>query len=304
MKLNSSNANEEINAISDEKIFIWPSVDVIIPTFNDTKRLMVCLDALLHQTYNRDLIKIIVVNNNEKDSFISNGNDFVVIKENKPGSYAARNKGISYTCGEIVAFTDSDCIPDNKWLEKGIAELIRTDKDRIAGRIVLFPKYETPNWIECYEKAFGFNQARSVSRGGGVTANLFVRRSVFGKVGVFDDSYFSGGDSEWNKRATAAGYSIGYAADAVVMHPCRRSVHELNKKTRRVAGAKLSRRQVRTYINWRTFVPPVILLKRINHIEDLSKYDKFRAMMVCYYLKIYRAYFEILLKTNITNLER
>ncbi|MEQ8961723.1 MAG: glycosyltransferase family A protein, partial [Coleofasciculus sp. C2-GNP5-27] len=59
--------------------------------------------------------------------------------ESTPGSYAARNKGISLAKGEVIAFTDADCIPDAKWLESGLHRLLTIpDCGLVAGRVELF----------------------------------------------------------------------------------------------------------------------------------------------------------------------
>jgi glycosyltransferase involved in cell wall biosynthesis len=47
-----------------------------------------------------------------------------LIVEPRLGSYAARNRGLSVAGGDILAFTDSDCIPDPDWLTEGVSALV------------------------------------------------------------------------------------------------------------------------------------------------------------------------------------
>ncbi len=101
-----------------------PFVSVIIPTYHDWERLgYVCTNALFKkQTYPKDHFEAIIINNAPEDSSpeFNLPDNFKIISESKPGSYAARNKGVSVARGEIIAFTDSDCIPCPDWIEQGV----------------------------------------------------------------------------------------------------------------------------------------------------------------------------------------
>ena len=66
--------------------------------------------------------EIIIVNNGALEDVERIVNQYPqcrYVYEATPGSYAARNAGIAHAKGEIVAFTDTDCIPSPNWLEKG-----------------------------------------------------------------------------------------------------------------------------------------------------------------------------------------
>ena len=46
------------------------------------------------------------------------GTDGGLLAESKQSAYAARNRGLEEAKGEIIAFTDSDCVPGKDWLQK------------------------------------------------------------------------------------------------------------------------------------------------------------------------------------------
>lgn len=97
-------------------------VSVIIPVLNDSERLKLCLEALEHQTYPKKLYEVIVVDNGSDQSIgsvVSKFTQATATAESHPGSYVARNKGILIAQGDIIAFTDADCIPALDWIEKG-----------------------------------------------------------------------------------------------------------------------------------------------------------------------------------------
>ena len=228
-----------------------PFVSVIIPVFDDAERLIRCLHALHDQTYDADRYEVLVVDNGSREDIAGACNSFARVRcldEALPGSYAARNKGIACSSAEILAFTDADCLPHRDWLENGVVRLLRSPRCSIVGGSVLvFPKDPSRRTsAELYESAFAFPQRRRIEEEHwGVTANLFVHRSVMRAVGPFDGRMRSGGDAEWCRRAHGAGHRIVYAEDVRVDHPARSSVVELLAKARRVGGgARVARQEV------------------------------------------------------------
>lgn len=217
-----------------------PFVSVIIPVYNDSERLQTCLNALENQTYPKSMYEIIVVDNGSDENIESLVNQYSQVTlyfESKRGSYAARNKGLSKAKGDIIAFTDSDCIPAPDWIEKGVANLLRVPNcGLIAGKINIFFKNRgKPTAVELYESVAAFPQRYYVkAMRFGATANLFTFRSVIEHVGNFYDELKAGGDIEWGRRVASSGYKLVYADDACVAHPARHSLKELYKKHIRV----------------------------------------------------------------------
>ncbi len=219
-----------------------PFISVIIPVFNDAQRLEKCLDSLENQTFPKDRYEIIIVDNAstvDLKGLVNRYKNCHYLYEAKPGSYAARNKGLSSATGEIIAFTDSDCIPATDWIEKGVLALLEHPEcGFIGGAIRLF--YNNPDYltgVEIYESLKGFPQQHYIERENfGATANVFTYRKVIDTVGLFNDKLKSGGDSEWGKRVASAGYQLVYANEVEVGHPARSTYLECYRKTVRVMG--------------------------------------------------------------------
>lgn len=212
------------------------TISVIIPTYKDWERLIYCIEALENQHYPSVRYEVIVVNN-EKHNEVPDGillPDFVtVVHEPRPGSYAARNKGAQVASGDFLAFTDSDCIPDKRWLIN--AERIFSEKKcgLLGGVVNIFKAEGGSKQVYIFEKYRAFKQNITVPKGYSVTANLFVRREIFERLEGFNSSIKSGGDFEFTKRAVDSGYSLEYGDDVVVLHPARRSLKKLLQKQRR-----------------------------------------------------------------------
>ena len=97
-----------------------PFVSVVIPVYNDSVRLKTCLQALEAQTYPKEVYEVIVVDNGSDESIEPVVAEFPQARasyETHPGSYAARNKGVSISRGEVLAFTDLDDILAPDWIE-------------------------------------------------------------------------------------------------------------------------------------------------------------------------------------------
>ena len=234
--------DSELEAISE-------FVSIIIPVFNDSERLRLCLESLQNQVYPDNQYEIIVVDNASQENIKAVTEEFsrvVYTYEGMPGAYVARNKGFNLAKGDIIAFTDSDCLPEADWLEKGVKALLsQPNCGLVAGKIQLFFKdAQHPTAVELYESVTAFKQKKYVELNHwGATANVFTYRSVIDKVGTFDSTLKSGGDVEWGQRIFAAGYTQVYAEDCIVRHPARHSFQQLSKKMARVAGGRHDLRQ-------------------------------------------------------------
>jgi glycosyltransferase involved in cell wall biosynthesis len=211
-------------------------VSVIIPHYEDLEGLRKCLAALDAQTYSRSGFEIVVGDNNSPcgpqavEAVIAGRAKLVVVTER--GAGPARNGAVTESSGEILAFTDSDCVPEPQWLSAGLAAL--ADYDFVGGRVdVLVDDPEHPTPAEAFERVFAFNfEDYILKKGFTGSGNMFVARKIFDHVGGFRVGVSE--DAEWSFRARAMGYRLGYAPDAAIGHPARRSWAELKAKTRRI----------------------------------------------------------------------
>src|SRR3954467_928936 len=221
---------------------VKPFVSVIIPVYNDGERLRICLTALSRQTYGTSLFEVIVVDNGSKVSPepIVAGVPFAKLTtETRPGSYCARNPGLTLAKGELLAFTDADCVPRPDWLDKGVAAFLREpNAGLVGGRIqVFFKNPEKPTFVEVYESVRAFPQHDYIHEHRyGATANMITSRAVMDRVGKFNDVLKSSGDKDFGNRVDKAGLKLIYADDATVEHPARNSWKELYNKTARLAA--------------------------------------------------------------------
>lgn len=220
-----------------------PPVSVIVPFYGDElPRLQRLLDSLAQQDYPGP-VELIVVDNNEQVRVPATAVNGRLLHEPEPGSYVARNAALKAATGEIVAFTDSDCVCTPQWLSRGVTALLRDPGVGVVGGGVLplTAGRSGPSLTERYDAFFHMRQAHYVTNMGfAATANCLARRTLFDEVGHFDTRFRSGGDRAWCGKVLDAGYRLAFCAEAAVLHDARR-LDGLVLKSRRLAGQEWSR---------------------------------------------------------------
>src|SRR5438477_13199211 len=99
---------------------------VIVCSFNGSRTIGECLQAILHQTTPLDSYEIIVVDDGSTDGlsqivttlFSSRTHCHLIRFEHNRGLSAARNAGWRAACGAIVLYIDDDAVPDPDWIEQ------------------------------------------------------------------------------------------------------------------------------------------------------------------------------------------
>jgi len=267
-------------------------VSVIIPTYRDWDRLDLCLKALGKQSFPSNNFEVIIVNNDPNDLIPGDLaiKGWEMIEERKPGSYAARNAGIMKTRGVILAFTDSDCIPDKDWLLEGVRKLESSGLSRVGGKIDLFQPKNGSRSAFIYERYFAFQQERNVRVfKKSVTGNFFAKKCLFDKYGDFDEGLMSGGDFFWNLKVSEKGEKIGFAELAIINHPSRDSIAKITSKKKRTISGYYKE----TYSKFKYGKQLLVLFKRvmppmfrISYIKFESTSDYFHVLMIRWYVEL------------------
>ena len=282
--------------MADVNLSPKPYVTVIIPVYNQWDKLWLCLQALEQQTYPQEQIKILVIDNNPTDvarTLPDSKLNITLLQQPKPGSYAARNLGITNAQGDVLAFTDSDCIPHPNWILEGITTMVNFQVPRVGGRVEVIFNSSTPKIVELYDSLFSFPQEQLVSQGTAVTANVFIKKHLFSQVGLFDETLLSGGDSQWGRRAQNLGYPIVYAPEAMIQHPARSTLKELLIKTRRISAGVLWNPPSFWFL--RGFHPPVDQILQICEQQTFGVTEKLGLLVLAYLVKLTKTWHRTLL---------
>src|SRR5689334_17038360 len=122
-----------------------PPVSIVIPVRNESRRIGRCLDALRDQSFPASQYEIIVVDDGSDDdsAAVAAGRGAHVIRQGKKGAAAARNRGIQEAQGDVILFTDADCVADREWVERLSLPLREQAASGAVGRCFSNQK----NWV-------------------------------------------------------------------------------------------------------------------------------------------------------------
>jgi len=213
-----------------------PSTSVVIAVLDARRTLPRCLGALAALDPAPD--EIILVDNDSTDGsldilreWVEQRANAVLLQEPHRGASAARNRGSTAAGGEIIAFTDSDCVPQPDWLRHLTAPFGDAAVGAVAGAVVAAAfdgMLETFNGLYTLRSPEGSGRHTRLTAwtGGFPTANLAIRKELFDRIGGFDESIgIYGEDYDLCAGVYAAGKQIAYDSAARVAHHHRVNLH-------------------------------------------------------------------------------
>jgi glycosyltransferase involved in cell wall biosynthesis len=195
---------------------------VVIAAYNAEKTIGACLESIVSQKPGFDF-EIIVVDDGSRDGTVAVAKSFPktrVLEQKHAGPAVGRNRGARSALGEIVVFTDSDCVLERNWLKEmvkpfgnrevaGVQGTYRTGQKELVARIVQLEIEKN------HEKMAGEKFIDIMA-----TYSAAYRRKVFLEFNGFDISFpiASGEDTDFSFRVHEAGYRMVFNPRAVVFH--------------------------------------------------------------------------------------
>ena len=255
-----------------------PIATVAVCTRDRPEDLQRCLEALMRLP--DDGQEYLVIDNcpatDATQELVKNYPQVRYVREDVPGSSAARNRALREAKQEFVAFTDDDAVPDRNWLRS----LLRNFSDPrvmcVTGLVMpLELETEAQEWFERYSphgRGFGrvvFDGAHSnplIVNLVGVSASMALRKSAIDFIGWFDEDLgagtptVGGEDCELFARILRSGYRIVYEPRALSWHRHRRTWEEL-RKTLQGYGVGVYAFWTRMFVVNREFSVPLLALK-------------------------------------------
>lgn len=176
-------------------------ISVIIPVFNGGKYISEALESVLAQTHEN--IEIVIVDDGSTDNtsqiaqeFMAHNSSMKYVYQENQGLAASRNKGISLSKGDFIAFIDADDIWVEDKLETQIKILLKNPSiEMVSGKVKQFISPEIP--VEKHDE-YHFVQDEIQSNLIGVA---LIRKSAFDKYGLFDPTLRIGQDMQWVLQA-------------------------------------------------------------------------------------------------------
>lgn len=209
---------------------VLPMVSVVVPVLNGARTIGDCLTSLLRSDYPVERREVLVVDNGSRDGTADIVREFpvVLLRQDQPGAAAARNRGARESRGEIVAFTDADCLVSTGWLRELVREFRSSSVGGVEGETVDYCPVTPVERYAARRASYSYHFRRqSPFAPYVVTANVAFRRCVFDQLGGFDTRFPRAGgediDFTWQFH-DRTGLELRYNPRAVVFHRHRNTV--------------------------------------------------------------------------------
>lgn len=208
-------------------------MSVIVPVRNRPQDIARCLDSLLASDYPTSRLELICVDNASTDAtpaVLRGYNGRVrIVTEPTLGPAAARNAGVREASGDLIAFTDSDCVVDREWVRRIVAPLSDESIGIVGGRILAQEPCSSVGlfgeMIHDHRRAIlGFTPPYAI------TMNIAMRRDVLRTVGGFDERLLRVEDVDLTLRVLRQGFRLEYCDQAVIYHRNRDTVRSLMRE--------------------------------------------------------------------------
>ncbi len=209
-------------------------LSVVVATYNRVGSLRLLIEALKSQSITPTDFEVIIVDDGSNDgtaeflaeAALTTKFSLQCAHQINSGPAAARNLAMKSAKGEIIVFTDDDCIPDPDWLERidGFFQK-HPDTDGCGGKIRRQNDSSVSRYIDrCGAMRHPIRKDGTVAYL--VTANAAYRRNVVDEVGGFseDISWPGGEDPDLSFKVVEGGGQLAYCRDAVIRHEHRDSL--------------------------------------------------------------------------------
>lgn len=212
----------------------YPKVSVIVCSYNGAQTLEPCLRSLLKVDYPN--YEVVVVDDGSTDStpdIVAKFADRIVaVRQSNMGLSYARNVGAKTASGEILAYTDGDCMADPDWLYYLVGTLLSGNYAGVGGPNISPPAM---NWVQaCVAAAPGGPSHVLLTD---VVAehipgcNMAFHRWAFDLVGGFNSEYRKAGDDvDFCWRLQNADQVIAFSPSAIVWHYRRFTLKAFRKQ--------------------------------------------------------------------------
>ncbi|MBI4689282.1 MAG: glycosyltransferase [Nitrospirae bacterium] len=195
---------------------------IIVPAYNANNTIGECLNALVHQSIDGGEYEVIVVDDGSTDNTAGIIKKFPVkyIWQPNKGPAATRNHGAKEAVGDIILFTDSDCVPNRNWIEEMVKPFGSLDVVAVKGAYKTNQKSLTARFAQAeFEERFEMlKKAESIDMVD--TYSAAFKRDIFRKMDGFDESFpvANNEDTDLSYKLSSAGCKMVFNPNAIVFH--------------------------------------------------------------------------------------
>jgi len=282
-----------------ENEYIYPETTVIVSARNEENNISNLVNALVNQSYPKELLQLIIINDRSTDQtaeILTNyereiDNLTIVTIQETPAGWApkkwALNTAINTVTTEIILQTDADCIPHNDWVKCMVQPFSSSEVGFVSGPAPLTNKstlidslYELDSLAQDAFSAGGFSQGMVFSCTG---RNIGYSKQAFDDVSGYENvSHFISGDDDLllHKITGHPSYKAQFvlSKESVVESPPPSSLEQFIHQRLRFASKGFSYYNIKTSASLRVVLPflyvtnLVALLSLFNFTETSHFY--------------------------------
>jgi glycosyltransferase involved in cell wall biosynthesis len=253
-----------------------PFVTVIVPCYNEEKFIRPLLDNILEQDYPAEQLEVFVVDGASTDRTQEIIGEYhrqhphirMLVNERRFVSYAL-NLGIRMSKGNVIVRMDAHSEYPNDYVSVLVRNLFELKAENVGGRWITKPGDGSVKALAiaaAQSSVFGIGDAMyrigvdKITRVDTVPFGCF-HRSIFDRIGFFDEELFRNQDDEFNARITQSGGAIYLIPGVDIIYYARRTVYSLLKMFYQYSFFKpLVNRKLKRPATVRQFVPPLFVL--------------------------------------------
>lgn len=226
------------------------SISIVIPMHNEANNIGRCLAALAGQELMP--LEVIVVDNNSTDASVEivsqhiskfRRSNLVLVYESTPGPAAARNKGVKHARGDVIAFTDADCVPDERWvrqitdafIQDGTLDAVGGIERPFSERSTLIHRVVSATWLppsgrlerSVLKSKDDWLEGKFIS-----TFNCAIRKTCLEDIEGFDEEFYPCGEDMdlWFRAIERGAKIVAWHPKIIVEHHQALSIGALLRK--------------------------------------------------------------------------
>lgn len=252
-------------------------VSIIVPCYNEEKTIGLMLDAIKRQTYPITGMEVILADGESSDQTLARVNEFqqsnpelsiTIINNPRRIIPAALNLAIKEARGEYILRLDAHSVPEEDYIERCVANLKAGKGDNVGGLWIIQPG--GPGWLAQsiaiaagHPLGAGDARYRYSNLSGEVDTVPFgaYRRSIFDRIGLYDETLHVNEDYELNARIRAINGKIFFDPSIRTKYFARPTLAALARQYWRYGYWKW--RMLKRYpgtLRWRQALPPILVL--------------------------------------------
>jgi glycosyltransferase involved in cell wall biosynthesis len=250
-----------------------PFVSILVPCYNEERFIKTLLENILQQDYPVNDLEIIMIDGNSTDktrdiiSEYASRHPNITLLDN-PGRYVpfALNSGIRQAKGEVIIRMDAHSEYPANYVSRLVYYLFELEADNVGGTWITLPadsRMKSLAIARSLSSPFGIGNAeyrlnvKKIRRVDTVPFGCY-HKSIFEKIGMFDEELLRNQDIEFNGRILKNGGTIYLVPDVNMIYYSRDSVKKILKMFFQYSMFRpLVNKKLKMTLQLRQFIPPI-----------------------------------------------